>query len=556
MTVKRAIALYDGSLKELSSADTLYSARTYHGIESFGVVSFNNTSHVVSVASGSNTYWYKGVRFYTTGAISCDLDDYVTLEANTLYYVYFDDATGTLKANSSMWNLREKVPVATVYWNGSVGAPSNECHGHDRGVGWHINAHLTIGCRYYEGLNVLKPTASLDSALEIEAGTLFDEDIQIDITPAKTNCRIWYLASAGKYTFVNSDLPYAGTSGQPQYLDTDTYALTNLGTSQYACMWVYGTGDTDRPIYIFPSAISTPYATIAGARAEAIPALSGLGLNPELKLLHRFIFRGNGEFQESEDFRKSSSLPSGFVASTSAGSVTFAPYSDITGTNVQTVIEQVQDEIDAISSSYCYIAYASDANGTGFTTTFNASLDYIAIKTTTTPIASPQASDFTGLWKNYKGAQGIQGIQGIPGAEYTPSMTPYTLLGRNTDTTGAPQIIERHAARIMIYAMQGCSHQLVGTNQTIAIDWNNGATQRVTLSQTGHIITFSNPYDGQVYRLKIEQGAGGSKTIGTWPTIKWAGGVVPVLTTTAGKYDIVTLLYDDSEYCGDVNKNF
>lgn len=61
---------------------------------------------------------------------------------------------------------------------------------------------------------------------------------------------------------------------------------------------------------------------------------------------------------------------------------------------------------DPGDSSYTYIAYASDASGTDFTTTFDSSLDYIAIKTVTEEIASPVASDFTGLWKNYKGEQG------------------------------------------------------------------------------------------------------------------------------------------------------
>lgn len=69
-------------------------------------------------------------------------------------------------------------------------------------------------------------------------------------------------------------------------------------------------------------------------------------------------------------------------------------------------------------SSYTYIAYASDASGTGFTTTFNASLDYIAIKTTTSPIASPSAGDFSGLWKNYKGATGEAGEDGDAGSGF------------------------------------------------------------------------------------------------------------------------------------------
>lgn len=60
-------------------------------------------------------------------------------------------------------------------------------------------------------------------------------------------------------------------------------------------------------------------------------------------------------------------------------------------------------------SAYLYVAWASDASGTDFTTTFNASLNYIAFKNSSTVIASPQASDFTGLWKNYKGATGANG---------------------------------------------------------------------------------------------------------------------------------------------------
>lgn len=71
------------------------------------------------------------------------------------------------------------------------------------------------------------------------------------------------------------------------------------------------------------------------------------------------------------------------------------------------------------ASAYVYVAYADDASGTGFTNTFDASKDFIAVKTTTTPIASPQSSDFTGLWKNYKGATGATGATGAAGANAT-----------------------------------------------------------------------------------------------------------------------------------------
>lgn len=80
-------------------------------------------------------------------------------------------------------------------------------------------------------------------------------------------------------------------------------------------------------------------------------------------------------------------------------------------------IQGIQGE--AGDDAYVYVAYASDDTGTGFTTTFNAALDYIAIKSSTTPL-TPVVGDFAGLWKNYKGATGAQGPQGDPGTGEIP----------------------------------------------------------------------------------------------------------------------------------------
>lgn len=68
------------------------------------------------------------------------------------------------------------------------------------------------------------------------------------------------------------------------------------------------------------------------------------------------------------------------------------------------------------ANAYVYIAYASDASGSDFTTTFDAALNYIAILSTVTEIVSPSAGDFSGLWKNYKGVQGDQGVPGADGS--------------------------------------------------------------------------------------------------------------------------------------------
>jgi hypothetical protein len=63
-------------------------------------------------------------------------------------------------------------------------------------------------------------------------------------------------------------------------------------------------------------------------------------------------------------------------------------------------------------NGYTYLAYASDASGTDFTTTFDAALDYIAILSTDTEIPTPLVADFAGLWKNYRGTNGTNGTNG------------------------------------------------------------------------------------------------------------------------------------------------
>jgi hypothetical protein len=69
------------------------------------------------------------------------------------------------------------------------------------------------------------------------------------------------------------------------------------------------------------------------------------------------------------------------------------------------------------ASSYTYIAYASADDGTDFTTTFDAALNYIAILTSATEIVAPAVGDFVGLWKNYKGATGAAGSDGTNGTD-------------------------------------------------------------------------------------------------------------------------------------------
>jgi hypothetical protein len=88
------------------------------------------------------------------------------------------------------------------------------------------------------------------------------------------------------------------------------------------------------------------------------------------------------------------------------------------------------------ADAYVYIAYASDASGTGFATTPSEGLDYIAALSTDTEITSPQASDFAGLWKEYRGPQGPQGEPGETGAAGTDGALWHNGSGAPADGTG------------------------------------------------------------------------------------------------------------------------
>jgi hypothetical protein len=120
------------------------------------------------------------------------------------------------------------------------------------------------------------------------------------------------------------------------------------------------------------------------------------------------------------------------------------------------------------ASAYVYIAWASASDGTGFTTTFDADLDYIAILSTDTAIETPAAEDFAGLWKNYKGATGEQGLTGNDGVQSVSTIatagTAQTISWTDYDT----YVINLSEASCEITANEG-SNLTSGQERTICV---------------------------------------------------------------------------------------
>jgi hypothetical protein len=102
------------------------------------------------------------------------------------------------------------------------------------------------------------------------------------------------------------------------------------------------------------------------------------------------------------------------------------------------------------------------------------------------------------------------------------------------------------------YILSNPSSITASTGNT-TVDLSVGNVLEVLL-ETNTTLILLNPRIG-TYIIKIKQSAAGGKTL-TFPTIKWADNVSPIITTTANRTDLLTLIYDGTNYYGSCLQNF
>jgi len=110
---------------------------------------------------------------------------------------------------------------------------------------------------------------------------------------------------------------------------------------------------------------------------------------------------------------------------------------------------------------------------------------------------------------------------------------------------------------------QGANQNLTTATSTltqgssITVNLATSNTFYLSLGASSTITTFSNPVDGQVVTIEVKQN-GGTFTL-TWPSsVHWSGGTAPTMTSTTGKYDVYTLVYNSTLgfYFGSYVQNF
>ena len=93
------------------------------------------------------------------------------------------------------------------------------------------------------------------------------------------------------------------------------------------------------------------------------------------------------------------------------------------------------------------------------------------------------------------------------------------------------------------------------SSTSITVNWTTGNYQTVTL---GHNTTFSftDPANPGRFVLAVHQDGTGSRTA-TWPgSVLWPGGTPPVLSTAPSSYDIITCLFDGTNYACQAGLDF
>lgn len=91
---------------------------------------------------------------------------------------------------------------------------------------------------------------------------------------------------------------------------------------------------------------------------------------------------------------------------------------------------------------------------------------------------------------------------------------------------------------------------------SITIDWLAGSTAYMTFDRASVDVTLSNPVNGQVYRFLLAQDVSGGRVLTWTTTVKWRGGSAPTLTATGSAIDILTLVYINGAWYGDIAANF
>ena len=343
-------------------------------------IAFTNATRTFTITpTGANFKVYiQGLEYVFTTAQNVTITN-----SEGLWFIYID-ATGTITASQTYWDLSAVAAVAYIYWD----VTDSQCiffadERHMITMDWrtHQYLHNTIGCRYASGLAISGYTlnTSGDSNVEVgfSNGICYDEDLEFLIsngvsgTPASTpnfynmpltkpaTIPVFYqIGNTGvwrKHSTTNFYL-YPDSNPRPYYnlLTGSTWSLASTPSGSYVSYWIFASNDIDNPIIaIMGQQTNTLLTNAINNDTYAALSIASTGLPfVEMKLLYRVLLSVNNSFggstssrvQQVDDFRAISLVggvaPSiaNFITSVDAGYFTVSSGQlTFTGTHAQAV---------------------------------------------------------------------------------------------------------------------------------------------------------------------------------------------------------------------------
>jgi len=109
----------------------------------------------------------------------------------------------------------------------------------------------------------------------------------------------------------------------------------------------------------------------------------------------------------------------------------------------------------------------------------------------------------------------------------------------NTDGTLKPLVNPTIAKPVLSATNPTAQTYSPSANGTVTLDLSLSNQHDIVMPAGNITIVLSNDTNNQMFTVSITQDSGGSRTVGWFSTIRWAGGSAPTLTTTAGKRDML-----------------
>ena len=331
LPVKDITAGYDISITNTSGSYSIASTNLVHidGKQPHGFV--NRTDSTISISGNVFTIAPTGASYaiYNNGlkVIKTSGESITLPNLTQTNYIHFNVDTTALDNKTTAFDFTTDLPVAYITWNSGV-LPSGESvffaeerHGINMDARTQQWIHNTFGAQYINGLSISNYNTSGNGSsnshatFSISDGTLYQEDIQIDITNGTSTLPFYQELSP------IAKLPvyyHSGTTGQwiktpatnypvatgvngPKYnlLTGNSWSVADVssgGQTKYFAVWVLATNQIDEPVIsILGQRIDSNPGTAESNNSWSDVNLTNLPLN-EVQVLYRLIYAGDSDF--------------------------------------------------------------------------------------------------------------------------------------------------------------------------------------------------------------------------------------------------------------------